>query len=223
MPPPVAMAWLGSKQHGVLAHWQLLEIGFSKAAIQRQIQLGRLHRLYRGVYAVGHMALREEGRLLAGVLACGPGAVLSHRSAGARWRMVPAPRATDVTVNRGGGGSHRGIAIHRVRALDQRDWLVMDGIPITTPERTLLDLAEVLTERQLRRAAQEAARERRFNFGAISELLDRSPGRRGQRQLRTLLSDAVIEPRSRSELEDRFHQLVKEAGLERAESNAKLP
>jgi very-short-patch-repair endonuclease len=156
------------------------------------------------------------------VLACGPGAALSHRAAGERWAMLPMGNGPiDVTTRRSVSG-HRGIRIHRVRHFDDRDWLVMDGIPLTTPERTLLDLAEVLTERQLRRAAQEAARMRRFNTKAIQELLDRSPGRRGQRQLRTLLSDAVVEPRSRSELEDRFHQLVKEANLERPESNAKL-
>jgi very-short-patch-repair endonuclease len=159
---------------------------------------------------------------MAALLACGPEAVLSHTTAGERWRMVPpAPGPVHVTVPRSIRG-HAGITIHRVRGLDRRDWLVRDGLRLTSVPRTLLDLAEILPERQLRKAAQEAARERRFNNRAIAELLDRSPGRRGHRQLRTLLTDAVIEPRSRSELEDRFHQLVHEAGLERPESNARL-
>ena len=160
---------------------------------------------------------------MAAVLACGAGAVLSHRSAGERWNMVPVDgSAVDVTVPRRALKAQQGLRVHQVRALHRHDWLIRDGIPLTTPERTLLDLAEELPERQLRRAAQEAARMRRFNNTALKELLDRSPGRRGQKQLRTLLSDAVIEPRSRSELEDRFHQLVKEAGIERPKSNAKL-
>ena len=159
---------------------------------------------------------------MAALLACGPEAVLSHTTAGERWSMVPpAPGPIHVAVPRSIRG-HAGITIHRVRVLDRRDWMVRDGLRLTSVPRTLLDLAEVLPERQLKRAAQEAARERRFNNKAIQELLDRSPGRRGQRALRTLLSDAVVEPRSRSELEDRFHQLVHEADLQPPEPNARL-
>jgi very-short-patch-repair endonuclease len=220
--PPQALAALAERQMGVVAHSQMLELGLSKSAIHRMVQAGRLHRLYRGVYAVGHRAVSAEGRLMAAVLACGRGAVLSHRSAAARWSMVAVPSVIDVTVERGRGGGHRGIEIHRVRHFDRRDWMVMDGLRLTTPARTLLDLAEVVPPRQLRRAAQEAARMRRFNERAIRELLDRSPGRRGHRQLRALLRDAVIEPRSRTYLEDRFLELVKEAGVEKPQINAKL-
>jgi very-short-patch-repair endonuclease len=221
--PPRAIAVLAKRQHGVVTHAQLRDLGLSKSAISRLVDAGRLHRLYRAVYAVGHTALTREGQLMAAVLACGSDAVLSHWSAGERWSMVPRNRsAVDVTVPRRALKGQQGLRVHQVRGLHRQDWLIRDGIPLTTPERTLLDLAEVLTDRQLRKAAQEAARQRRFNDRAIGELLDRSPGRRGQRQLRALLIDAVIEPRSRSELEDRFHHLVKDAGLERPEANAKL-
>jgi len=221
-PPPSLIADLAGRQHGVVAHWQLLELGLSPAAIQRLIRGGRLHRLHRAVYAVGHRAVSREGRLVAAILACGPGAVLSHKAAAERWGMMPpSPGPIDVTVRRSVRG-HAGISIHRARALDRRDWMIRDGLRLTSVPRTLLDLAEVLPERQLRRAAQEAARTRRFSAPALRELLDRSPGRRGHRQLRALLRDAVIEPRSRSDLEDRFHQLVKEAGLGRPEANPKL-
>jgi very-short-patch-repair endonuclease len=214
---------LASRQHGVITYWQLRDLGLSKAAIARLVDAGRLHRLYRAVYAVGHTALTRKGQLMAAVLACGMGAVLSHRSAAERWHIAAADASTvDVTVPRRTLKGQPGLRLHLVRDLHRHDWLIRDRLPVTTPERTLLDLAEVLPERQLRRAAQEAARMRRFNQRAIKDLLDRSPGRRGQRQLRMLLSDAAIEPRSRSELEDRFHQLVKEANLEAPESNAKL-
>jgi very-short-patch-repair endonuclease len=216
------MAAIAKRQHGVVSHEQLLALGLSRAAIQRLVRAGRLHSLYRAVYAVGHTALTREGQLMAAVLACGRGAVLSHRAAAERWAMMPRQRgAIDVTTRRSVAG-HRGITIHRVRHLHRHDWLVMDGLPLTTPERTLLDLAEVLTERRLRRAAQEAARMRRFNARATRELLDRSPGRRGHRPLTALLRDAVIEPRSRNHLEDRFLELVKEAKVEKPEVNAKL-
>lgn len=221
--PPQAIAVLAKRQHGVVTHPQLRDLGLSKSAIGRLVDAGRLHRLYRAVYAVGHTALTREGQLMAAVLACGRGAVLSHGSAGERWQMVPIDyAAVDVTVPRRALKGQRGLRVHQVRTLHRHDWLIRDGIRMTTPERTLLDLAEDLTERQLRKAAQEAARERRFNDRAIRELLDRSPGRRGQSQLRALLNDAVIEPRSRSDLEDRFLELVKEANLDPPEVNARL-
>jgi predicted transcriptional regulator of viral defense system len=220
--PPQAIAVLAKRQHGVVTYTQLRKLGLSSSAIGRLVDAGRLHRLYRAVYAVGHTALTRHGQLMAALLACGPEAVLSHTTAGERWVMLPlVPGPIHVTVPRSVRG-HPGIAIHRVRALDRRDWMVRDGLRLTSVPRTLLDLAEVLPERRLRKAAQEAARERRFNERAIRELLDRSPGRRGHKRLRTLLTDAVIEPKSRSELEDRFHQLVHEAGLAPPEPNAKL-
>ena len=92
-PPERALAELANRQWGVISIAQLEALGLGRSAVTRRVQAGRLHRIHRGVYAVGHRALRVEGRRLAAVLACGPGAVLSHVSAAAHWACsTPARR-----------------------------------------------------------------------------------------------------------------------------------
>ena len=98
-PRDVQLADLARRQHGVVSREQLRELGFDDPAIWRRVQSGRLHRLYRGVYAVGHTILNRDGRWLAAVLACGDGAALSHRSAASLWGIRPTAAARiDVTV-----------------------------------------------------------------------------------------------------------------------------
>src|SRR5215207_583671 len=95
------LAELASRQHGVVSRAQLSMLGFDRGAIDRRVQSARLHRLYRGVYAVGHTVLTRDGRWLAAVLASGDGAVLSHRSAAELWGLYPTAAARiDVTVSR---------------------------------------------------------------------------------------------------------------------------
>jgi hypothetical protein len=84
-PPDLRLAELARRQWGVVSRSQLLELGVRRGAIEKRLWAGRLHILYRGVYAVGHTRLRPEGHRLAAVLACGPRAALSHRSAAAHW------------------------------------------------------------------------------------------------------------------------------------------
>jgi len=149
---------LAACQHGVVERGQLRELGFDNAAIARRIRAGRLHRLHRGVYAVGHTVLSRNGAYLAAVLACGPYAVLSHRSAAALWGLRPsdAPRI-DVTVPRTCGfRTTRTIVVHR--PLRTPDPMTHAGIPVTTPGRTLADLATALPRRQLENAVEAAER-----------------------------------------------------------------
>jgi hypothetical protein len=97
-PPDVGLAQLAGAQWGVVSRGQLRALGFGRGAIERRLSVGRLHVVHRGVYAVGHRALRVEGRWLAAVLACGDGAVLSHRSAAAHWGLLASQQAVvDVT------------------------------------------------------------------------------------------------------------------------------
>ncbi len=135
---------------------ELREIGFDEAAIRRRVLAGRLHRVYRGVYAVGHTIVSAEGRWLAAVMTCGDGAALSHRSAAALWGIRPTAAARiDVTVSHTSGvRSSSAIAVHRTRrpvmATKRR------GIPVTTPGQTLADLAMGLPRRDLEKAIEMA-------------------------------------------------------------------
>src|SRR5207253_1834821 len=113
-------------------------------------------RIHLGVYAVGHPHLSGRGRWMAAVLACGDGALLSHRSAAAVWGFAPAA-ASRIDVTAGGRSRHGqpGISLHRVRSLHPDDHAVRDHIPVTTVARTLLDVSEVMSPRQLERAFEE--------------------------------------------------------------------
>jgi predicted transcriptional regulator of viral defense system len=150
-----AIAALAAGQHGVVSVAQLLDAGLSRDAIDIRARSGRLHRLYRGVYAVGHTALTQRSRELAAVLSCGRHAVLSHRSAGARLGLVRSPAWIEVTAPRA-CKPRAGVVVHRSRRLHPEEREVVEGIPVTSIARTLVDLAEVLDERRLAQAVQEA-------------------------------------------------------------------
>jgi very-short-patch-repair endonuclease len=198
----------------VAAVWQLLELGFGEGAIKYRVAIGRLHRVHVGVYAVGHTKLDWRGVLMAAVLAFGPEAVLSHRSAARLWGIRPnARRDVDVTVPGRGLRRRQGIHPHAVRSLDPRDVTVIDGIPVTTLPRTLLDLAEVAPKDHVIRAMTEAERKGIIDLKALEDTMARSRGRRGRKPLREILADAVIEPATREELERRFAELCREAKL----------
>ena len=136
------VARIAANQHGVISFAQLAGAGVSPAMIDRRVRAGHLHRLYRGVYAVGHTDLSREGRWLAAVLAYGKGAVLSHESAAHLWNMSPrSPSLIHVTVpGRNGRARRNGIALHRPVTLSPRDVTSRHNIPVTTPVRTRRDL-----------------------------------------------------------------------------------
>jgi very-short-patch-repair endonuclease len=211
-PPDVAVAELAARQWGVVALGQMLALGLSRAGVVRRVRGGRLHRVHREVYAVGHLRLGREGRWLAAVLACGEGAVLSHRSAAAHWGLLQSAAALiDVRAPRGRHGG-RGIRLHRSRFLDARDSTSHHGIPITTVPKTLLDLAATVRADRLERALAQAEHLRLYDHRAITDLLARSNGHRGTAALAA--ASARQEPRlTRSELEARFLKLVRNAGL----------
>jgi very-short-patch-repair endonuclease len=213
----VAVADLAIRQWGVVSAEQLYALGLTPAAVTRRVQAGRLHRLFRGVYAVGHDRLRREGRFLAAVLACGDGAVLSHLSAAAHWELLRTEgTAVDVTARRGRRGVS-GIRLHRSRSLDDKDTTNRDGIPVTTLARTLLDLAGTIPGHRLERALAQAERLRIYDHRAITDVIARTSGHRGG----TILARATaLEPRlTRSELEALFQRLVRKAGLPEPLSN----
>lgn len=144
--PDRRLARLARRQHGVVSVGQVHRLGLTEPAIRRRVRSGRLHRLHRGVYAVGHLALTPRARMLAAVLAAGPGAVLSHRGAATLWGLEPTLKAPiDVTVaSRSGRAARQGIRVHRPVSLEASAHTIRDGIPVTAVGRTLDDLARVL-------------------------------------------------------------------------------
>lgn len=209
------IAAIAAEQHGVVSCAQLLEAGVGRGAIHTRIRRGQLLPLYRGVYAVGHTALAPAARDLAALLACGAGGVISHRSATVRWRMLPPneARPIDVTQPRGAGRSRPGITVHRTRCLTQPEVRVLDGIPVTSPYRTLVDAAEDLQPRELESAYGEALVRRLVTEQGVRRTLRASAGRRGVGPLARLLDQQSGPSLTRSEAEERLLALVREAGF----------
>ncbi len=209
------------RQHSVVTHAQLIDLGFTAREIERRLEAARLIRLYRGVYLVGPVA-PPLAHQMAAVLACGERSYLSHGSAShVQWATpyMPNPRTPHVTVVERDARPRR-IRVHRVASLHPSETTTYQRIPITTPARTLLDLAPSLTPRQLERSLAEAFRRRIVRPAALEALIARHPGRPGTPALRRLLdSDPAF---TRSELEERFLALVREAGLPEPEVNAEL-
>jgi len=173
---------------------QLLSAGLNADAIAYRLKVGRLHRVHRGVYAVGHLPPSPHARAMAAVLACGTGAMLSHRSAAALWRIAPRWQgAVDVIAR--GKHAHAGIKAHRSATLKPQDTTLHYGIPVTTPRRTLEDLKRILPSHSLTRAVNEA-------------------------RLRNLIRDDITP--TRSVLEDEFLRFLDRHGLPRPEVNHRI-
>jgi very-short-patch-repair endonuclease len=192
---------LAARQHGVIARRQLLELGFGVRWIERSLATGRLHHVYRGVYAVGHSRIGYYGRCLAAVRASGEGAALSHRAAG----QIHALRTgswIEVTVPHGRHGP-RGIRLHETRR--QPPTTVVEGIPVTTVGRTLVDLADVLSHTRLEIAFADAERLRILDLADIRPI----PGRKGRKRLEDVLG-SLFSADTEPGLEQRFAAFLRD-------------
>jgi very-short-patch-repair endonuclease len=186
-------------------------LGFNARAIEHRIAKGRLHPVWRGVYAVGRPALSRHGRWMAAVLSCGEGAALSHESAGALWGIRDAESGRiEVSVPLPRDPHRPGIVVHRRRA--RVDVTQRDGIPVTPPVFTLVDLATRLPEDRLERAVNEADRLDLADPDALRSALDRLGRRRGVAILRRTLDRRTF-TLTDSELERRFLPIARQAGL----------
>jgi very-short-patch-repair endonuclease len=189
----------------VVARRQLLELGLGENQIEHRLMVGRLHRLHKGVYAVGHTLIPREGRWMAGVLASGPDAVLSHWSAAALWEIRPNGRSrVDVTVAHRSRSS-RSIRRH-VSTIPADERAVHEGVPVTSVPRTTFDLAATADLDDLVAMLREAEYLNRWDRLSLPHLLERYPGKRGSRKVRAALDRLKEEPggRIRSKLENRF-------------------
>jgi hypothetical protein len=209
------MERLATSQHGVVALWQLVGLGFGVRAVERRIRDGRLNQLHRNVYAVGHRRCTQRSYWRAAVLAYGDESLLSHRSAAALWELSrQGAGAIDVTAPLGRQGPSRreGIWIHRGR-LHPEDRDDRAGIPVTTVARTLFDYAEVADFQRLEKAWEEADRLKRLRLGEVERVCERGYGRRALRPIRRLLAETHAVTRTRSPLEDRFQAFCRHFDL----------
>src|SRR5215210_594174 len=182
---------LADRQHGVVTRRQLLDAGFSPDEIDGRVARGRLHRLWRGIYAVGRPRLTRPGWWSAAVLACGDGTVLSYDSAAALWRIREAtpghdgerdrPRTIHVSVSATRSPRRTGIRVHRRRLLSDSEWTRRSGIPVTTPARTLIDLAALHCSNHLEACVNEADKLGLIDPEALRSEVERRGGTDGRR------------------------------------------
>ena len=216
------MARLAQRQHGVVARRQLLELGMSGRAIERRLQRAQLHEVFRGVYVFGARRISRKGRWIAAVVVSDERAVLSHRSAGRLWRLLPpADEWIDVTNPPGRVVRRKGIVSHESEIWDD-ERTVVDGIPATSPFRTVFDLAAVLDMRGLERAWHETEVQGLRDRVSLPMLLGRYPGRRGSRNLRALLEEPEPVGFTRNDFEEAFVALVDAYDLRRPRMNGTL-
>jgi very-short-patch-repair endonuclease len=213
---------LAANQHGVVTRAQLLELGFSASSIKHRIAKGRIHPVFRGVYAVGRPQVSEHGFWLAAVLSCGPYALLSHQAAGCLWGILASqPREIDVTVPGDVFRRRPGIAVHRRRSLTPDEATSHNRVPVTTPTCTLIDLGTCLKPGELEAAINEADKLDLINPEDLRAALGAAGGRRGARRLRQLLDRRTFSL-TESELERRFLRLVRAAGLPRPQTGVRV-
>jgi hypothetical protein len=211
---------LAERQSGVVSARQLSALGLDKHAVTRGLSAGRLHRLHRGVFAVGHRVLTQRGIWWAAVLACGDGAVLSHRSASSLLGFWSSSRR-DVDVIAPRRVRQQGIAAHR-HALHPADHTTSEGLPTTTPERTLVDLADVLFPRQLEHAYDNARINRSLSLKALDAALDRARGRHGAPKLQAIVRRDRPAALTTGPLERALLDVIRAGGLPEPVANGYL-
>jgi len=214
------MGGLAEAQHGVVSRRQLMELGMGRGAVEDRIARGQLRRVHWGVYAVGHRPMSRESRWMAAVLSMGVGAVLSHRSAGSLWRIVPAMSILPEVTRATRCESRPGLRAH-CAALRADEITCLDGIPVTSAPRTVLDVAALSTAHQLEKVLNEIQVRGIADKLSIPDLLERYPRKRGTAKLRALFADeTAIRGITRKELEERFAVLLEGTDLPRPRLNA---
>jgi very-short-patch-repair endonuclease len=217
------IAGLATRQHGVVARWQLTSAGVTRDQIDWRLTLGRLHELHRGVYLVGHVATPQYAQEMAALLAFRLEAVLSHRSAAALWQLLPYPATTPVWVTIAPERSAERPNIKTFRAtLDRKDIRHRHRMALTSPPRTILDLAAQLGDETLERVVSEAAFHSLATESELHVQLKRNPHKRGNARLRRILDLPGGPKRTRSPAEVQMLRLLRRAGITGFETNARI-
>ncbi|HEY5333475.1 MAG TPA: type IV toxin-antitoxin system AbiEi family antitoxin domain-containing protein, partial [Solirubrobacterales bacterium] len=209
-------AWsLARKQHGVVSRPQLMALGLTRRGIQHRIARGRLHPVGRGIYAVGRPELTQHGQWMAAILACGGvgKAALSHSSAAALFKIgVEQAAAIEVTRLSPGPARIPGVKVHRRPALKDGWYGLCEGIPVTSPVQTLVDLATRHGRSTMERATNEADKLGLVRTDDLRKALDEHAGEPGVARLRLILDRPTFRY-TRTELERAFIPLARQAGL----------
>jgi hypothetical protein len=215
-PTDAAIAEVAGRQHGVIGRTQLVALGLGADAIDWRVRQRRLHGVHRGVYAVGHLALTRNGTFMAAVLACGDGAALSHFSAAVVWGILGA-EGHPVHVTAETKRRCRGVVVHRAPLQGERVRRL--GIVVTTPARTIVDLADVVSRRRILERAIDEAEYLRLDWEGAAP----RRGRKGSGLLSSVL--ALHTPgttRTLSELEELFLEFCATRGFPRPEVNCRI-
>jgi len=221
VPVDVLIAELASGRRGLVSRDQLLKLDMSPSAITRRLAAGRLHEIHKGVYAVGHRALTREGELLAAVMAGANDSVLAKASAAELWGL-PLDRDPEIHVISPTSESRPGIVFHR-NALSPEEVTAHKGIRVTTPERTIVDVANGLSVAQLEHLIRQARYEHIVSNASLVAVVDTHRGARGMRTLRRALDlSAESGGVSRSKLERRFLRFIRRHGLPRPQLNYRI-
>jgi hypothetical protein len=214
-------------QRGLITISQLLNVGLSDGTVDRFMRIGWLHRVHQGVYSIVPVSLLTvHGRRLAAVLACGPGAALSHLSSIAQFGLERgSPSVIHVTVPTRAGRGRPGIRIHRSGTLRPGDVTVVDGIPCTTLARAMLDVADELPLRRVERLLDQAVALDLFDLGALEEQIEHA--RPGRHRAAANLHRALTEHRPGStatdgEIGERMLAIIRSVGLPEPEVQAWL-
>lgn len=214
------IARIASRQRGVIGWQQMLDAGIGPGAIEHRAAMGRLHRVFRGAYLVGHPVAAALAVETAALIILPPRTLLSHHTGGGIWRMAELPLVVDATVVAGRPDSRAGLRVHTARHVDQRDRRVFRGLPVTSPARTLVDLAGCLGREGLERCYEQAQIQRLVRPQDVVAALGRAPRRRGSG---TLLDLVIEQPTmTRSKAERRLLRALATAGVERPETNVRV-
>lgn len=219
------IAMIAEAQQGRVSRRQLRAAGIGENAIDRLVAKRRLHRLHTGVYAVGHLAPTALGAETAALLACREGAVLSHRTAARLWKLRPAHDdngAVDVMILGRQTARPVGVCVHRTRLLTPGEVRVRCRLPVTSPARALLDIAELVSERELERALDEGLVSRVVRVAEVTDVLSRATGRHGAPLLAGVLDRRSGPTITRSEAEEKLLALIGAAQLPHPEVNVRV-
>jgi very-short-patch-repair endonuclease len=213
MGPDRVVAWVAARQLGLITAEQLIAAGVGRGSIRWRLANGALHRVFRGVYLVGHSVPAPDAFEFAALLAC-PGALVSHRSAAGLWGIAaPSSGSVELTVVGRDCRSRDGLRVHQVQTLDPRDHRTQRGIPVTAPARTLIDYTSTTGADEAERAIAEALALRLVTEPQIRAACDRAPHRAGVARVRAIMGQPGGPRRTRSNGERAMLGLIRAAGL----------
>jgi very-short-patch-repair endonuclease len=220
-PDPV-IAGAAARREGVVTRRELRELGVTDREIDHRAQRKRLHRQHRGTYLVGHEVPPERAPLFAAVAALGDPAYINHRTALEQYSILePVAGPIHVTLVGCCRRSRDNIRVHRTTRIAEEDLGTLDGLPITSPARAILDFADDATPRELAEAVNEAHVQKLATPEDLRAVLKRTPGRKGAALLKATLDRHDGPSRAHEGGEKLLEALLKRARLPKPAVNAK--